>query len=81
VRRGLGASRGMLHAQTHLMPPMTDHDLEDEDLGLDLDLDLEDLDNERGVNPESGKAGWALAWLLGIPLPLLLIVYLATRAC
>jgi len=30
---------------------------------------------------EQGKAGWALAWLLGIPLPLLLVVYLFTRAC
>lgn len=32
-------------------------------------------------DPQSGKAGYALAWLLGIPLPLLLIVYLFSRAC
>jgi hypothetical protein len=32
-------------------------------------------------NPESGKAGWALAWLLGVPLPLLLVIYLCSRAC
>lgn len=25
---------------------------------------------------ESGKIGWAILWLLGVPLPLLLIVYL-----
>jgi len=30
---------------------------------------------------QTGKAGWALAWLLGVPLPLLLIVYLISRAC
>jgi hypothetical protein len=30
---------------------------------------------------ESGKAGWALLWLLGIPLPVLLIAYLVTRGC
>ena len=30
-------------------------------------------------NPESGKAGWALAWLLGVPLPILLIIYLISR--
>jgi hypothetical protein len=30
---------------------------------------------------ESGKAGWALAWLLGIPLPVLLVVYLVSRGC
>lgn len=30
---------------------------------------------------ESGKIGWALAWLLGVPLPLLLVIYLFTRAC
>jgi len=26
-----------------------------------------------------GKAGFGIAWLLGIPLPVLLIVYLITR--
>jgi hypothetical protein len=29
--------------------------------------------------PESGKAGYAIAWLLGIPLPILLVVYLISR--
>lgn len=28
------------------------------------------------VNPQSGKAGWALLWLLGIPLPVLLLLYI-----
>jgi hypothetical protein len=31
------------------------------------------------TNPESGKIGYALAWLLGVPLPILLIVYLISR--
>jgi hypothetical protein len=30
-------------------------------------------------NPESGKVGYALAWLLGVPIPILLIVYLVSR--
>jgi len=30
---------------------------------------------------ESGKAGYALLWLLGIPLPVLLVVYLFSKAC
>jgi hypothetical protein len=27
-------------------------------------------------NTQSGKVGWALLWLIGIPLPVLLILYL-----
>lgn len=30
-------------------------------------------------NLQSGKVGYALAWLLGVPLPILLIVYLISR--
>jgi len=30
---------------------------------------------------EQGKIGWALAWLLGVPIPVLLVIYLFTRAC
>jgi hypothetical protein len=30
---------------------------------------------------EQGKVGYALAWLLGIPLPVLLLVYLFSRGC
>jgi hypothetical protein len=36
---------------------------------------------ERNLSTQSGKIGWALAWLLGVPLPLLLVIYLFTRAC
>ncbi len=32
-------------------------------------------------NPQHGKAGYALAWLLGVPIPLLIVIYLFTRAC
>ncbi len=31
------------------------------------------------ADPQSGKVGYALAWLLGVPLPILLIVYLISR--
>ncbi len=27
------------------------------------------------LNRQSGKVGWALLWLLGIPLPVLLLLY------
>jgi hypothetical protein len=27
-------------------------------------------------NRQSGKIGWAILWLLGIPLPVLLVIYL-----
>jgi len=29
---------------------------------------------------ESGKAGWAILWLLGVPIPILAILYLV-RGC
>jgi hypothetical protein len=38
--------------------------------------------SERGLQwilPMANKAGYAFAWLLGIPLPILLIVYLVSR--
>jgi hypothetical protein len=28
---------------------------------------------------ERGKVGYALAWILGVPLPILLVVYLISR--
>ena len=31
------------------------------------------------VNPQSGKLGYILAWLLGVPIPILLIVYAVTH--
>ena len=27
-------------------------------------------------NAQTGKIGWALLWLLGVPLPVLLVIYL-----
>jgi len=30
-------------------------------------------------DPESGKVGYAIAWLLGVPIPILLIVYLISK--
>ena len=35
-----------------------------------------DLDRRR----ESGRAGWIFLWLIGVPLPLLLLLYLI-RGC
>jgi hypothetical protein len=54
--------------------------------GDEIVLDAEDLILEEEAadevrSTESGKIGWALAWLLGVPLPLLLVIYLVTRAC
>jgi len=31
------------------------------------------------IQSESGKAGYALLWLLGVPLPVLLVMYLIFR--
>lgn len=31
---------------------------------------------ERSFDGQSGKIGWALLWLLGIPLPVLIVIYL-----
>jgi hypothetical protein len=31
------------------------------------------------VKPEKGAAGYILAWVLGIPIPILLIVFLVSR--
>ena len=30
-------------------------------------------------NVQSGKVGYAIAWLLGIPIPVLIVVYLVSR--
>lgn len=42
--------------------------------------ELEEITTKRPVarqlNTQSGKIGWAILWLLGVPLPLLLIAYL-----
>jgi hypothetical protein len=34
---------------------------------------------ERSNPAQQGKVGYALAWLLGIPLPVLLVIYLLTH--
>ena len=36
-------------------------------------------ETRRRASKESGAVGWVLLWLLGIPLPILLIVYLILR--
>ena len=33
-------------------------------------------EGRRALDPQSGKIGWAILWLLGVPLPILLIAYL-----
>lgn len=42
------------------------------------------LSSERSCDPEtgreSGKVGWILLWLIGIPLPILLILFVL-RGC
>ncbi|MEO6954469.1 MAG: hypothetical protein ABI321_21910 [Polyangia bacterium] len=35
-----------------------------------------DRSDARFMNRQAGKIGWALLWLLGIPLPVLLVIYL-----
>lgn len=44
------------------------------------ELQLEEVPSEksevRQLDTQSGKIGWAILWLLGVPLPLLLIAYL-----
>ena len=32
------------------------------------------------IKTEAGKVGWAILWLLGVPLPVLLIIYFL-RGC
>jgi hypothetical protein len=31
------------------------------------------------IQQESGKIGYALLWLLGVPLPVLILIYLASN--
>ena len=38
-------------------------------------------DSTPAMTGQEGKIGWILAWLVGIPLPVLLVVYLFSRAC
>ena len=34
------------------------------------------MKNQTSKKPEEGKAGWILLWLLGIPIPVLLLLSL-----
>ena len=34
---------------------------------------------EKSHKAESGKIGYAIAWVLGVPIPLLLVIYLISR--
>jgi hypothetical protein len=45
---------------------------------LTQDTLLEPVAGEQARKPDrqSGKIGWAILWLLGIPLPVLIILYL-----
>lgn len=45
-------------------------------LGVDLEIPTLFPRAGRSLNRQSGKIGWAILWLLGIPLPLLLVAYL-----
>lgn len=48
---------------------------------LALDRDMEFLQQKLDERlRESGKAGYALLWLLGVPIPILIIIYLV-RGC
>ena len=43
--------------------------------------ELAELDaGERCLGPESGRVGWVLLWALGVPIPVLLILYFV-RGC
>ena len=44
-------------------------------------IEIEPNDSERELRGQQGKIGWVLAWLIGVPLPLLLVIYLFTRVC
>jgi hypothetical protein len=60
---------------------MQEHDatpLHDDDILEITELPADELE-AAPRDPESGKAGYAIAWLLGVPLPILLIVYLISR--
>jgi hypothetical protein len=45
-------------------------------LGVDWEVPTLFPRGGRSLNRQSGKIGWAILWLLGIPLPLLLVAYL-----
>ena len=62
--------------------PVTQRLCQIADVPLRQDLvEIHTMDTEHSsTNGESGKAGWLLLWLLGIPIPILLILFLV-RGC
>jgi hypothetical protein len=42
---------------------------------------MRDHDLVRYNPQESGKLGYALAWLVGVPIPVLLVIFLVAKAC
>lgn len=43
-------------------------------------MDLSHLRALRSLRQQAGKAGWILLWLLGVPIPLLFVLFLL-RGC
>jgi hypothetical protein len=41
---------------------------------------MKQIPRSRSGHPQPGKIGWILLWLLGVPIPVLLILYLL-RGC
>jgi hypothetical protein len=56
-------------------------DLEDQRVARDVHIAGGMKLQKTDSSGEGGKIGWILAWLIGIPLPVLLIVYLFSRGC
>ena len=61
--------------ESDLMPAF---DVSTVDLAMLDQRSLADYDraDARFINRQAGKLGWALLWMMGIPLPVLLIIYL-----
>ena len=44
---------------------------------MDREYELNDVAADNG-SERHGKVGWAILWLLGVPLPILLVLYFLT---
>ena len=40
--------------------------------------ETQEIPSESLVSDRQGKVGWAILWLLGVPLPVLLVLYFLT---
>jgi len=49
---------------------------EDEAPYAEIVILTEGESNDRRLDTQAGKIGWAILWLLGVPLPILLVAYL-----